>query len=297
MTASTTVRIRIGEVIVTRIEESVFRFPIEHLIPRATGPDLERERSFIHPTYASATGHADLAISALVVETEGKRILVDTCIGPEHPHGNPTSTFLHDLTSAGFEPDSIDAVVCTHAHFDHVGWNTVVVDGIRRPTFKNATYLLSRDEHEHLHDPDEKTDPDVFDHVAASLDPLLKMDACRTFDGKLPLGSEICLVPTPGHSPGHISMFIESCGEHGVITGDVVHHPIQILRPEWNSAPDWSISMATTTRVNFIDRVCGQPTTIIGSHFAGAWFGTINQVQGRPGFIPDPVFLTGTSIR
>jgi glyoxylase-like metal-dependent hydrolase (beta-lactamase superfamily II) len=280
--------LRIGQVTITRIEESVFTIPIDSLIPPAIGESLDELRPSLGPNQLAADNTIGLAIAAFVVESEGRRILIDTCIGTEHDHGNPESAFLRSLTSAGFDPATVDAVVCTHSHFDHVGWNTRVIDGARRPTFDNATYYLSDTELDHARSTGDSPETGGFDHVAASIDPLIEAGVCTRVSGSYHLGSHLTIEPTPGHSPGHVALFISSDDQHAVITGDLFHHPVQLARPEWHSGPDWDRAQAAHTRRAFVDRVIDQPIIVIGSHLSGAWCSQVREIDGLPTFGVDP---------
>ena len=87
-------------------------------------------------------------IQCLLIELDGTRIAVDTCVGNDKTRANPgwhnlQLPFLADLAAAGFPAESIDAVICTHLHVDHVGWNITLVDGQWVPTFPNARYVFA----------------------------------------------------------------------------------------------------------------------------------------------------------
>jgi glyoxylase-like metal-dependent hydrolase (beta-lactamase superfamily II) len=81
--------------------------------------------------------------------------------------------------------------------------------------------------------------------------------------------------PTPGHTPGHVSVRIRSQGEEAVITGDLVHHPCQFARPDWGSSADADAEQADRTRKAFMARYADTPTLIIGTHFAGPTAGRL----------------------
>jgi glyoxylase-like metal-dependent hydrolase (beta-lactamase superfamily II) len=173
--------------------------------------------------------------------------------------------FLADLEKAGFARDSIDRVLCTHLHVDHVGWNTMLVDGKWKPTFPRALYLIGRKEWEHwskASEPDtrELLDDSVRPVFDAGLAELVESDACIT--------DEIRLEPTPGHTPGHHSVRISSRGQEAVITGDLMHHPVQMAHPEWGSHFDSDFNEAIATRRAFLERYGDQPILVLGTHFA-----------------------------
>ena len=220
-----------------------------------------------------------MSIHALVVETPSRRIIVDTCLGNDKenrriPTWNKLQTsFLAELAAAGYARETIDTVVCTHLHVDHVGWNTMLVDGRWIPTFPNARYLIGRVEYAHWTGQSEREDmtPVLADSVAPIRDASL-VDPVET-DHRI--CDEITLVPTIGHTPGHVSVRIASAGETALITGDFMHHPCQIARPEWSSTADSDPDAARRTREAMLAGLAGTPTLVIGTHFAGRSAGRI----------------------
>ena len=86
---------------------------------------------------------------------------------------------------------------------------------------------------------------------------------------------EIWLEPTPGHTPGHVSVHIQSQGEEAVITGDMIHHPCQIKHVDWATSADVDQEQAVLTRQKFLDQYADRPVLIIGTHFAGPSAGKI----------------------
>ncbi|MEY2958867.1 MAG: hypothetical protein RLZZ01_1435, partial [Actinomycetota bacterium] len=158
--------------------------------------------------------------------------------------------------------EAVDVVVCTHLHFDHVGWNTRrdQTTGLLVPTFPNARYLVSRAEYESDHDHHGVGEVSVAPLVAAGrLDPV---DADHRID------EHVRLVPTHGHSPGHVSVLVESNGERALITGDIVHTPIQFVRSDITADRfDDDPVAATVTRRRVIDEFADGSTIVLGTHF------------------------------
>jgi glyoxylase-like metal-dependent hydrolase (beta-lactamase superfamily II) len=219
-----------------------------------------------------------MSIHALIIQTPTRRILVDTCLGNDKPRDIPgwshrQGPFLKDLSDAGLDRASIDTVVCTHLHVDHVGWNTMLVDGQWVPTFPNARYLLGQAEFEYWraehHGPAQRT---LF---ADSVQPVFDAGLVDLVATDHQLCPEVQLVPTLGHTPGHVSVAIQSRGEQALITGDFIHHPCQLARPDWAAAPDFDQAASTRTRREVFGRLAGQPTLVIGTHFAGPTAGRI----------------------
>ncbi len=215
-----------------------------------------------------------------MVDVDGVRIAVDTCVGNDKERSNPGWAhqhlpFLDDMTAAGFAPDSVDVVVCTHLHVDHVGWNTMLVDGRWVPTFPNARYVLAAPEFEYWQATTMGGD-DVFgDSVApiaaAGLADLVPID--HRLDGAVRFD------PTTGHTPGHVSVVIESAGERAVITGDMIHTPLQIAEVDRSSAFDYDQIAAADTRRSFLERYADD-TLVIGTHWGGMGAGRIRRDDG-----------------
>jgi glyoxylase-like metal-dependent hydrolase (beta-lactamase superfamily II) len=223
-----------------------------------------------------------MSVHALVVDTGEHRILVDTCIGNDKERNVPNwshlqTHFLQDLEAAGYAPDTIDTVLCTHLHVDHVGWNTMLVDGQWVPTFPNARYLFARTEWEHWDANDDET---VYGPVLAdSVRPVVEAGLVDLVDMDHRVCPEVCLEPTPGHTPGHVSVHIRSGGAEALITGDCIHHPVQMTRPDWCSSADVDQAQGLQTRETLLQRYVDQDILIIGTHFATPTAGHIKHLE------------------
>jgi glyoxylase-like metal-dependent hydrolase (beta-lactamase superfamily II) len=262
---------KIGDVTVTRVVETEIPGKATWILPDAT-PENLLGVDWCRPHFVAEDGNAIMSVHALLVESQGERIIVDTCIGNDKNlpgvkawHQKQGGSFLADLTDAGFAPDSVGMVLCTHLHVDHVGWNTRLDSGRWTPTFPNARHLWSRDEYDYWSTTDQGGFGDVFDE---SVRPVFEAGLVDLVDGDHTVTDEIRLEPTPGHTPGHVSVHIHSRGEEAIITGDLIHHPAQIARPEWRSTADWDGEMGESTRRAFLDRYADRPVLVIGTHFA-----------------------------
>jgi glyoxylase-like metal-dependent hydrolase (beta-lactamase superfamily II) len=215
-----------------------------------------------------------MSIHSLVVETPTRRIVVDTGLGNDKQGrtvpawNNRNGAFLETMTEAGFAPDSIDTVLCTHLHVDHVGWNTRLVGGKWVPTFANARYVFGRTEFEYWRD--HSVEPDKAAVFKDSVKPIAEAGNADLVASDARLTDEITLIPTPGHSPGHISVLIRSDGEEGLLTGDVAHHPCQMAHLDWSSTADSDPVQSAVTRRELFSRFADTPTLVIGGHFGAA---------------------------
>jgi len=268
---------RIGDVTVTKVIELEAVGGTRFILPQATR-DAVQPIAWMYPHFMDEEGRLKMSIHALIIETPERRIMVDTCLGNDKPRDIPNwshrqGPFLHDLAAAGLARDTIDTVVCTHLHVDHVGWNTMLVEGRWQPTFPNARYLLGRMEFEYWRTLQHGSAQQTL--FADSVQPVLDAGLVDLVETDHQLCAEVSLVPTLGHTPGHISVAIQSRGEQALITGDFIHHPCQLARPHWASAADYDAAASIRTRQEVFARLANQPTLVIGTHFAGPTAGRV----------------------
>lgn len=270
----------IGEVSITRVEESLLPVPATALMPDYTPAHLEPLRDWAGP-YFRDDERLWLSVHTFVVVSESTIIVVDTCVGAAAERPLPTDPTFPDRLGAAVDGglEAVDLVLCTHLHFDHVGWNTREIDGQLVPTFPNARYLFGRTELDHLA---------VDDHMAIrdpSVQPVLDAGLVDVVETDHRLTSEVRLIPTPGHTPGHVSVLIESAGERALITGDAVHNPLQLAVPDLAAANfDWDSAMSSQTRRDLVDAHAEQPTLVLGTHFAPPTAGHIRRADDRVWF-------------
>ncbi len=270
---------QVGDVKITRIVESDAVIPGDGLILGASA-DAIKSIDWLAPHFATPEGEIKISFHALVVETPTRRIVVDTCVGnnkdrPDIPlwHQMQTS-FLEHLITAGFAPETIDTVLCTHLHIDHVGWNTRLVDGAWVPTFANARYLVGKTEYDHWHE--SHGGPVASEQIFMdSIKPVWDAGLMDLVAKDLQICPEVQLVSTPGHTVGHVSVSIVSQGQSALITGDFVHHPCQLAHPDWGTHFDDDVGQGTKTRNAVFESLAGQETLVIGTHFSSPTAGHI----------------------
>jgi len=262
---------KVGAIAITQVVELETLGGTRFILPQASR-EAVREIAWLHPHFADENGRLKLSIHSLVVETPTRRILVDTGLGNDKQDRDmPTwnfrrGTFLEDLAAAGYPPESIDTVVCTHLHVDHVGWNTMLVEGRWVPTFRHGRYLMHRSEFEYWRDRRGSTAQiAVFED---SIQPVIDAGQVDLVESDHRVCEEMNLIPTPGHSPGHVSVELRSGGEEALLTGDVLHHPCQMAHTDWASTVDFDAAQSTRTREELFSRLAGTDTLVIGAHFA-----------------------------
>ena len=263
---------KVGNVEIVRIVE-LFREQIDpsFMFPDCT-PDTVLKHPWLRPLHATDDGQIVLAFQAFAVRAGDRHIMVDTCIGNDKYRLAPIfhmrqSDFLDDLDHAGFAPDKIDTVLCTHLHLDHVGWNTQLVDGRWVPTFPNARYLMSEVELNFIRNLVGTPHAEV-DHLSDSLQPVFDAGLVDFIAADHRVCPEVSLEPTPGHTPGHVSIRIDSAGQRAVITGDVMHHPLQCAEPALKNRFCNDHDHSRETRMAFLQRYQDSDVMVIGSHFA-----------------------------
>src|SRR6266702_7930281 len=260
----------VGKVRITKAVEMETVGSTRFILPLATNEEI-RKLPWLIPHFANEEGRLKMSIHSLVVETPQQRIIVDTGLGNDKQGRNvPTwnnrqDPFLDKLTAAGFPPDSIDTVLCTHLHVDHVGWNTKLVGGKWEPTFANARYVFGKTEYEHWRD--HSDEPDRAAVFNDSVKPIVDAGKADLVASDARLGDEIALVPTPGYSPGDVSIHIQSHAGEALLSGDVAHHPCQMAHLGWSSTADSDPAQSAAMRRELFSRFADTPAVVIGGYF------------------------------
>ncbi|MGB1879360.1 MAG: MBL fold metallo-hydrolase [Gammaproteobacteria bacterium] len=265
---------QIGDVRISQLVEITDGSGTLQMLPAATPENLERI-PWLRPHFVTRSGKLLMNIQMLIIETPDYRMVVDTCVGNDKAlsvdgWAGLQLPFLESLGDLGYSTDSIDRVICTHLHVDHVGWNTRRIDGRWVPTFDKARYIMVDEEFAHWRE-HEDSFGDVF---GESVQPVFDAGLVDLVDNTHQISDEVFFESTPGHTPGHVSVHIRSRGEEAIITGDMIHHPSQIAHPEWVTPFDTDSDAARRTREDFLARYADRPVLILGTHFA-------NPVGGR----------------
>ena len=266
---------QIGEVKVSRIVEIWdFQDDIRMTMPEATEEEV-LAMDWLHPHYATPDGRQRMNFQGFVVQAPGRVIVVDSCIGAgrkrdfdvfcDLPEG-----FLEDLESLGLSREDVDTVMCTHLHFDHVGWNTYKdpATGEYKPTFPNARYLFGRTEYDAWENVIRHDGVHTDTHLVECVEPIVAAGMADFIGPDHRICDELYCEPSHGHTPGHIHVCIESKGERAVITGDLMHHPMQCAMPHRTATFDLDKDAGRATRIGFVDKYRDSGVMVIGAHFA-----------------------------
>lgn len=272
--------LQIGTITVTCVSEIEAGAVIQSIIPKAT-KEAVRDITWLVPHFADDHGNLKAQVQTFLLQVAGKKIVIDTCVGNckqrnEIPQWDDLQTSFLSNLGAICSPEDIDIVVCTHLHFDHVGWNTKLVDGGWVPTFPNARYLFVDDEFKYWKTTPEAEIEDDHEGIRDSVIPVVEAGLADFVKTNHHVTEGVSLFPTPGHTPHHVSVMIESGGQVAIITGDVLHHPCQIAHPEWMSF-DTNSDQALRTRHKFLNDFTETKTLIIGSHFSAPSAGRISK--------------------
>lgn len=277
--------LRIGKYMIDKVVELERPFMhAQEFFPDLTDEMLAICRRDLPPGQLTPDDFLNLSYHGFVVRTGRHTILVDTCCG--NHKNRPTRPAFHQLNTgfplvleaAGVMPDQVDFVMCTHLHWDHVGWNTELIDGQWVPTFPNAKYIVSRTEYDYWDAAYRRGERNA--HCLSfedSILPVKRAEQIVLVDDDHEFDDGIVLEPCFGHSPGHVVVNIASEGARGVVTGDVVHHQIQLRFPAMSTMADLDRDLARQTRTALIERHADTGTLLLPGHFQSPTIGTIER--------------------
>jgi glyoxylase-like metal-dependent hydrolase (beta-lactamase superfamily II) len=262
---------KIGDVTIHKIVELVGGGAgVRALLPDATAEEIVK-LPWLVPSYAEPNGDLKLTVHSWLVKTPKLNILVDTGVGNgklnrSRPHWiDRKGDYLQRLEAAGSTADSIDLVICTHLHVDHVGWNTSLDDGKWVPTFRNARYLFGAQEYRYWEKNSlSEEEAAVFEDSVCPIASAGMVDFVEPEDSPC---EELRFIATSGHSAGHMSLIVSSNGQDAVLAGDVAHSPCQFAHLEWSSIVDFDREQASQTRREFARKFADTSTLIFGGHF------------------------------
>ncbi|MEM7076510.1 MAG: MBL fold metallo-hydrolase [Pseudomonadota bacterium] len=279
---------RIGEVEIWRILEinAPFRSP-EQLFPTA-GPDVTALIEAHAPgTICMRTRKLILPVQGFLIRTAAHLILVDTCVGNHKTcpgfadwHHRDTDRFRDALKAAGAGWADVDYVLCTHLHVDHIGWNTQLQDGRWVPSFPKARYLLPAADRERL----ESQASQVY---RESVLPVIEAGQAEWVDGAYQIGDCVHLIPTPGHTCGHVSVLVGSNGSEAIITGDALHTSAQCHFPDWHFVYDDDPERAAVSRRALLENATERDARVLGSHFRLPSLGRVRAAGDAFRWVPD----------
>jgi glyoxylase-like metal-dependent hydrolase (beta-lactamase superfamily II) len=280
--------IQLGRLTIHKIFEMDSGVPMLAALPGVTGADLARMKRW-HDDPAEfgidpASSQMIFGVHSWLVQVDGLNILIDTCDGN---HKTRSLEAVHDLDTryldgfarVGVAPGQIDLVLCTHLHFDHVGWNTQLENGRWVPTFPNARYLFSRRDYEHFRD--EEPEGVHAEAFRDSVLPVVEAGLADIVEADIAVHREIAdgvwLEPAFGHSPGSCTVHAQRRGSEALFWGDVIHHPVQLVRPDLPFFFDMDPALASVNRNRILARAADSDTLCFPAHFRGTSAGHVRR--------------------
>lgn len=276
-------QLAIGDYSIGRVAELEFpAFAAADFLPAATSDMIEQaKRAF--PGRIDADGKLVMSFHSFVLRTGRHTILLDTCCAKSRPsraqfdHGK--KDYFGGLAALGVKPEDVTHVMCTHLHWDHVGWNTRLVDGRWVPTFPNAQYVMAKREYDHwdsvyAKNKGDRTNPHALAFEDSVL-PIMRAERAVLVKDDHELDTGVSIEPCPGHTPGHFVVNVAAGDKRGVFIGDAIHHPIQLMFPDLSTRPDTDMDMARVSRRALLDKHAGTGNLVMPHHFSTPCCGTI----------------------
>jgi glyoxylase-like metal-dependent hydrolase (beta-lactamase superfamily II) len=275
LTSDPIYRWSVGEIEIARVLEfEAALFEPTMLYPEASSEIIERHRAWLEPKLMDpASGLLSFAFHSTVIKTPRATILVDTCSGNDKErlhklrYHRKNWPYLANLAAAGFAPEDIDYVLCTHLHADHVGWNTRFVDSRWVPTFPNARYLFARREWEHWRVAELRAEYTTDPYYEDSLLPIMESGQAELVATDYAFDDNVWIEPWPGHTPGHVCVVVRCQGTSVVLSGDIMHTALQCAEPQLNSCFCVDGEAARTTRRRLLETFADTPVMLIPAHF------------------------------
>lgn len=260
--------VSVGNVELISLSDGTSQMEPSSIFPSVTEAEWEKYSGDLSPE-----GKLQSNFGCFAIRSQGQTILVDTGMGPELP-----GHLLEELAKKGVDIHEISVVAITHLHPDHVGWNLDQGAGEVSPTFPKARYLIPKGDWDHFRK------PQVLDHAPHVRDKVLPLDKLGVLDlmeGDTNITSEVTMVPTPGHTPGHMSVAIVSQGERAFILGDIANYPPQAQETAWEFIFDYDNELARKTREAVLGQLERDGSVVGAGHMLPPSFGRFVRGKGR----------------
>jgi glyoxylase-like metal-dependent hydrolase (beta-lactamase superfamily II) len=267
-------KLSLGQIELYVLDDGTWRFPAREFFHNVPEPVWRAE------VETDAEGKIPVGHNFGLVRTAHELIVIDTGYGDD-THGGCTGHLIEEFDHTGYRREQVTSVVTTHAHGDHIKRNTVLQNGQRQPTFPDARYLLARADWDWFSGPGHVPE---FDEQVLTLD---AMGLVSRVDGALRLTPEVSLLPTPGHTPGHTSVLIESQGRTAIFLGDLCHHPLHFSHPDWVSSFDTHPELTPQTRARVFALAAERDALLMCPHAPAPGIGRLKRI-GR-GFAWQPL--------
>jgi len=268
--------VTIGNVTLTSVKD----LPAMRGDPKYMYADVTQERLDAHKEWFNERGLLDITIGSLLVRSAGHTILIDTGIGKleRPPFRTERADLLGNLAAHGVRPEDVDLVVITHLHVDHVGWNTLKQGERWVPTFPRARYLIQQKEWDYFTAPEQR---ERLAYVAENVLPLAEAGVVDFMTHDKAITPDLTYFPTPGHTPDHCSILVQSQGERALVIGDVAHHPIQMTETDWQVNADIDKAKAIESRHMVAEKLEREGILAVGGHWPFPCMGRVVRLNDR----------------
>ena len=283
----------IGDITMHRIVEDVCPF-VDFLtfFPDLPPEALAENEHWLAPLcYDPVSRKIVLTFQSYLLVTKHHKILVDTCVGnhkerPTRPmwHMQSSERYERNLAATGCSVEDIDFVCCTHLHGDHVGWNTRLDNGRWVPTFPNARYLFADRELDYWTQRS-SAEPGLWPWINDSVLPIVEAKRHQLVTSDHQISEAVRFIPTPGHTIDHFSVRVTAPNQDAIITGDMVHSPLQVRMPELGMMSDYDRALGGRTRRALFEEIAGTPTLLCAMHFPEPSIGRLKRRQTAYDFV------------
>ena len=266
---------RIGNFEIDRVVElELPAFVAREFFPACTPEQLADGKARLGKLI-SADDKLLMSFHSFVLRTPKHTILIDTCCGNHKPRPARAefsmlqTDYLAKLAAAGVKPEQVDYVMCTHLHWDHVGWNTQLVDGRWVPTFPNAKHIIAKREYDFWDQMYANGNRDNM-HVLSFEDsvlPIKRAELAVLVEDDFELEKGLWLEPCHGHSPGLVLINVAGGGERGIFVGDAIHHQLQLMYPDLCCRVDSDMTMSAKNRRAFLEKHADTSAIVLPAHF------------------------------
>ena len=283
---------KVGNAEIRRVEELSTRMPLAMF-----GIDdamIQRHADWLFPLWSDQAGTWEMVVQSFILHVDDRVVVVDPCVGngralPDFPLFHMLETpYIERFAATGIRPEQVDAVVCTHLHSDHCGWNTHLKDGRYVPTFPKARYYMGKREAERwdFRRPDYKHTPLNAGIFENSVLPIIEAGLAELIPGDFRISPSLRVEDTPGHTLGHTALHLTLDGQDAWFTGDTFHHPLELLHPELDAETCEDYAMTVATRRRLIEAFVSTGALIVPAHFAAPHAGYLRDVGGVRRFVP-----------
>lgn len=277
-------RFRVGEISATVLSDGVIGGP-----PRVYASDApEAELQEVLRQASLPTDHMTLNLNTLLIETGGRRILIEAGAGATMgPNGG---RIFENLAAIGLDAADIDTIVISHTHPDHVG-NLRTEDGGR--AFPRATVFLPKADWDFF----VRTDPDLSympvpeefrlrfaANIKSSLEPV--MNDVELYEAGAEIVPGLTTIVAAGHTPGMATFLVHSGDDQLLLTADLAYHPVVNVDNPWLPGPDRDKETALSSRRRIFDQAAADRIPVLGFHFPFPGLGRMLKTDGGYAWIP-----------